>query len=695
MEAIRGYCDVTRVGVSLKDVLDGAHKMHMTAAAVRVGEKEVARMPLPAILHWNGNHFVILYKIIHNSTFCLADPSFGKVKVSQELMHTKFFDPNGVGVALLLEPDESFYSQTIPTDNNHNLYKLAHLAKEAICSQKGYFIGSVVLLLLSLGINWTIPLLMQAVVDKGILMKDISLVWRLMVMQLSFFLGYIVSSNISNILLMKANFRLAVKYLSKYLLKLIRLPLLFFDTQLNMELIQRMADQDRIQSFLTFHLIEILFAFANLIVFSVMLCSYSVLSFFVFLFFSAIAFIWVFLFLAKRKVNDYSRFAVDSESRNNIQEMVFGMQEIKVNNAQDLKIGLWTDTQNRSNEIRLQGLYLDYYQVMGGNFINKVKDIIITTIIAVFIIKDQMTLGMISSIGYILGQLTGPLGQIINGVKAAQDALLSFERIDEIEKKKDENHENTIAPPNVVKGIFLQDVSFKYGGHSSPYVLQHVSITIPKGKTTAIVGVSGSGKTTLLKLLLSFYYPQQGKVLLDDTPLCDVNPNLWRGKCGVVLQDGYIFSGTIAENIAIADATPDLNQLKYAARLSCLEPFIESLPLKYHTKVGQNGLNLSGGQKQRLLIARAVYRNPEFLFFDEATNSLDAMNERMIVDNLEPFYQGKTVVIIAHRLSTVKNAHHIIVMDKGQIIEEGTHPELIHKEGAYYTLIKNQLELGK
>ena len=541
-----------------------------------------------------------------------------------------------------------------------------------------------------------IPVLLRKIVDDGIVAKSFTTTMTLLMMQLVFFGSYSISNAMSTLILTKMNFTLSLKYIGEYLYKLLRLPIKIFDNRLNTDLINRMEDQERIQGFLTYKGIEILIALINLVVFSCLLFYYSKLSFLVFLFLSVLTIVWSVLFLEKRKRLEYDRFYMRSENKNTVYEIVNGMPEIKLNAAEESQIAKWEKSQSKLNNISLSSLYLNYYQITGGTFFNKLRDIIIMGICAYFIISsNDLTIGTMMTISYILGQLSGPVSQLTGIMSSMQDTVNSIERLEEIQKKEDEDNTCKVFPPVQLScGIKVTKVHFKYINNASKYVINDVSFNIPRGKVTAIVGASGCGKTTLVKLLLSFYYPQLGDIYLDGVKLSEINSHEWRKMCGVVMQNGYIFSGTVAENIALAELAPDMERVRNAAKLACIDDFVETLPMKYQTKIGKVGLEISGGQRQRILIARAIYKNPQFIILDEATSSLDANNERLILKNLDEFFHGKTVVIVAHRLSTVKNADNIIVMDRGRIVEQGTHEKLAHARGLYYELVRNQLELG-
>jgi ATP-binding cassette subfamily B protein len=475
-----------------------------------------------------------------------------------------------------------------------------------------------------------------------------------------------------------------------------KLPLRFFDTKNVGDIMQRIGDNDRIKSFLTGSTLTTLFSFVNFIIFAFILAYYNLVILGVFVLGNTLYISWILLFLRYRRKLDMARFSQASAEQSNLVQIVTGMQEIKLNNCEKQQRWKWERIQVKLFKISIKGLALGQYQQMGSVFFSQTTSLFISFIAARSVIEGDMTLGMMMSVSYIIGQLSGPIGQVIGFAQAAQDAKISLERLNEIHNKEDEEQiigsKINELPAN--KTLHVEDLYFSYDGADRDYVLNGINLSIPENKVTAIVGASGSGKTTLIKLLLSFYQPNKGKIRVKDIPINDINPHLWSRKSGAVMQDGFIFSDTIANNIAIGEDIVDKQKLLHAVEIANIKEFIESLPLKYNTKIGMEGNGISQGQRQRLLIARAVYKNPDFLFFDEATNALDANNEKIILDNLNSFYKGKTVVIVAHRLSTVQNADNIVVMDNGKIIEEGTHRELTEKRGVYYTLVKNQLELG-
>lgn len=699
LSLLKARCHVTRIGVSVQDVVSGCKAVGLHAVPVQITQEEIQRMPLPAILYWQQEHFVVLYRIKKKkkgNIYFISDPAYGRIRLNEADFLTAWTGSHPSGIALPLEPTPEFYQLPVPKPAPHEKGRIRALVGSVYGKNRLRLLGVLLLSLVGMATNWAIPVLFQRMIDDGIGGKDLNLLMLILGAQLAFFIGNMCSSTFVNILLTNLGFKTSVELLTNYITKLIRLPIAFFDTKLNTDLIQRMDDQQRVQEFLVNHLFDFVFAVLNLVVFSSILFYYDSRVFLIFLFFSTGSILWTRLFLAKRKLLDYSRFSILSESKNNIYDLLGGMAEIKINSAQETKVGTWKQIQLKINQIGLKALYLTYYMSTGSSFLSRLKDVLIIGFSASLVIKDQMTLGVLLGINYILGQLTTPLNQLLQFIRSAQDARLSYERLHEIQQRSEEDTSlRKLGTARVETAFRFEHVSFKYEASFSPYVLKDMTFEIPKGKVTAIVGASGSGKTTLLKLLLAFYYPQKGDLYLNNEKMCTLQADDWRKKCGVVMQDGYIFSGTIAQNIALAEQTADPERLQQAARIACIDEFIERLPMRFHTKIGKSGIDLSGGQKQRILIARAVYRNPEFIFFDEATSSLDASNEREIMQRLKTFYQGKTVVVIAHRLSTVKNADKIIVLDKGYLVEEGTHTSLSQRKGIYYQLVKNQLELGQ
>ena len=699
LSRIKEHTIVTRMGVTIKDIVSMCKAIGLKAIPIRIYEHELDQLPMPALLFWKQSHCVVLYNIRNHRQgrrFCIADPGSNKLELEEEVFRRVWMGENDHGIAILVEPTEAFYVQPSDPKQTFAVFtRFIRFIREAFLPHRKQLIGVGLLSAAVLLSSWVIPIFLQKAIDFGIGEKNLHVVLALMFGQLFFFIGNSVAGYVNNILLTKIGFTISVKFLSRYLHKLIRLPIAFFDTKLNADLIQRMEDQRKLENVLTNSLTSVSIAFATTLVYGGMLLYYSPYAFGVFLLFNLLN-IWHTRRSLGRLVSlNYAKFTISSDNRNNIQEMIDGMSEIKINSAQQARIHIWEEIQHKENRISLKGLYLGQYFSAGLSFVQKLSEVLIIIVCAYLVIGDVLTIGVMMTIMYIIGALSSSTLNIYNFTNTLQEARLSMERLDNIYRMEDEDTDAKVAPQTfLVNGLELRNASFKYSGSHNPYVLNHIDLLIPVGKVTAIVGVSGSGKTTLMKLLLSFYYPQEGDVYLDDMKLSSINGDLWRRRCGVVMQDGMIFSGTIAENIAFADEKPDIERVKEAARIACIDSFIDRLPLHYNTKIGKVGTDLSGGQKQRILIARAVYKNPDFIFFDEATSSLDANNEKAIMENLTSFYQGKTVVIIAHRLSTVSSADNIVYMDNGRIIEQGSHKYLTEQKGSYYHLIRNQLELG-
>lgn len=677
-------------------ISDAAESIGFRTIGIKIPLEKLLEAPLPCILHWNQNHFVVLYKI-KRGKFHIADPAGSKyiLKTGEFLKCWAGSVQNDkkVGTALLLEPTPAFYkNENLDGKNERKISFFFQYLKPFKSQLVQLFIGLFIGSLLSL----IFPFLTQAIVDKGIGRNDLPFITLVLISQLALFTVQMAVNFLQSWITLHTNTRISISLISDFLSKLMKLPLRFFDSKNVGDIMQRIGDNSRIESFLTGSSISTLFSLFNLIVFSCILAFYNLKILFVFLAGNVLYVLWITLFLRWRRRLDMARFAQASAEQSNLVQIVTGMQEIKLNNCERQQRWQWERIQVKLFNISIKGLAIGQYQQLGSVFFTQVTSLLVSYISARSVIEGNMTLGMMMSVSYIIGQLSAPVSQAINFIQSAQDAKISLERLNEIHNREDE--EQSIAekitelPEN--KSIIVEDVFFSYDGAERNYALNGVSLVIPQNKTTAIVGSSGSGKTTLIKLLLNFYNPNKGEIRIDNASLNEINPHLWRQSTGAVMQDGFIFSDTIANNIAVGVETIDKKRLKEAAQTANIHEFINSLPLKYNTRTGMDGNGVSQGQRQRLLIARAVYKNPDFLFFDEATNALDANNERIILDNLKEFYRGKTVVIVAHRLSTVQNADKIIVMDSGKIVEEGTHAALTEKRGLYYGLVKNQLELG-
>lgn len=692
LKMLRSLCDVGRMGISLRDIMACTRKLGFHSEAVKIRLADVERMPLPAILYWEQRHYVVLYKISANGqTFHLADPARGKVRLHREEFMRHWQAQDGSGMAIVMDPTPEFYEKQYSKEAACGA-GLWRMLKRTVRSNRVAFAAIITLTGLAMAADVAAPMLFQRTVDDGINGKDINLVWLLVLGQFAVFLGNYVSGSIADLLLTRLGLRMGMRMMGDYLRKLISLPVAFFDRKVSADLIQKLDDQNRIKNFLLNMPETIFFTTTNLIVFSALLIYYSRLVFVIFLLATLLSFGWTRLHLRRRRSIDYSYFSYSAENRNNVYELVNGMQEIKVNNAQQARVAVWDKVQQKINRLSMQSAYLNLSIESGNQFFSRMKDIAMTGVCATMVIKGGMTIGEMMTISYIAGRLSGAFSNIVAMPSALQDASMSYERLDEVLNTEEEQAEDALQADAKSEDLRLENVSFKYPGSYSPYVVKNFSATVEHGKTTAIVGPSGCGKTTLIKLMLGFYRPQEGRIVVGDNDLARIANDEWLRQCGVVMQNGYIFSGTIMQNIAIGEAKPDMEKVRAAAHVACIGDFVEQLPMGYHTKLGVAGLELSGGQRQRLFIARAVYKNPNVLFLDEATSSLDAGNEATIVQNLARYNAGRTVVVAAHRLSTVRNADKIIFMDKGEIAEQGTHDELVARRGAYYKLVKEQLK---
>jgi len=700
LQNLRDKSYITREGVSMLGISDAAEAIGFRSMGVKITfEQLLSEAPMPCVAHWKQNHFIVVYKIrkTKKGTFVyVADPARGLIKFTQEEFvqgwaNTKD-EGEDKGLCLLLETTPDFYQNQDEKVNKSGfkfLFSYLRPFKKLIIQ---LFLG----LLLGSLLQLIFPFLTQSIVDKGINTRDLDFVTLIIIAQLVLIFSRTIVEFIRSWILLHVSTRINISLISDFLIKLMKLPVAFFDSKMIGDLIQRIGDHKRIESFLTTSTLNILFSFVNLVIFGIVLWIYSANIFLIFLIGSVLYTAWVYLFMKKRRELDNRRFAQLSDNQSNVIQLISGMQEIKLNNCEKQKRWEWERIQARLFKVNIASLSLSQYQQAGGVFINEIKNIMITFIAAKSVIDGNMTLGMMLAVQYIIGQLNSPINQMIGFLQSTQDAKISLERLGEIHQRENEESEDipkiSILPEQ--RELNIDSISFQYEGPHSPFVLDNVSLNIPEKKITAIVGTSGSGKTTLIKLLLGFYEPQKGKIKLGDMYLNNISNRMWRDKCGVVMQDGFIFSDSIANNIAVSDEYPDREKLLHAVKVANIQEYIESLPLGYNTKIGQNGVGLSQGQKQRILIARAVYKDPEFIFFDEATNALDANNERIIMENLDQFFKGKTVIVVAHRLSTVKNADQIVVLEKGKLVEKGTHAELTKKKGAYYELVRNQLELG-
>ena len=700
-EYLREKAFLTREGVSMAGISEAAEAINFQSLVIlSTYDMLVEDVPMPCIAHWRQRHFVVVYKV-DDKFVHVSDPAFGLIKYTREEFQKGWISQHHAnreeseGIILVLEPTSEFWDSEEFTSKKRSLRFLFPFIKphRQLIYQLviGLFIGSIIQLIF--------PFLTQAVVDIGISQSNLNFINLVLIGQLMLFVAQTVTDAFRSWLLLHMTSRINISLLSSFLIKLMRLPIAFFDTKTIGDLLQRIQDNTRIQNFLSSASLNVLFSSFSIIIFGAVLLYYSLPVFLILLIATVVNFFWVTSFMKRRAALDYKRFDQASGNQSSTIQILHGMQEIKLNNSEKRRRWEWELIQVRLFKLSIKSLSLSQMQDIGGSFILHLMSILITFFAARQVIRGDFSLGTMLSIQFIIGQLNVPINSFIGFMQNYQDAKISLERLGEIHEKENETneHDNNIDMLPVHKDITLKDVYFRYGSSESNWVLEDINLRIPEGKVTAIVGASGSGKTTLLKLLLKFHAPTSGTINIGNNNLSNYNSDFWRKNVGVVMQDGFIFADTIARNVTESDSDGITNKERLLAsvQIANIEEFIESLPNGYKTKIGSSGINISGGQKQRIIIARAVYKNPEYLLFDEATSALDANNEMVIMNNLEAFYKSKTVVIVAHRLSTVKNADNIIVLDRGRIIEEGTHEELTRQRGSYYTLIKNQLELGQ
>ncbi|MDR2962975.1 MAG: peptidase domain-containing ABC transporter [Bacteroidales bacterium] len=719
VQTLREKSFITRAGVSLLGISDAAESIGFRTMGVKITfEQLVSEVPLPCIVHWNQNHFVVLYRVKEKRSgffskgasplvrheLCIADPAGSKNVFTEEEFKKCWLSSavNGehVGMALLLEPTPAFYEEEEIAEAKHASPQQFRFFLRYLFSYKKQMIQVVLGLFVAMVLQLILPFLTQSMVDIGIGTGNINFIWLVLVAQLIVFATQLAVDCIRGWIMLHVTTRINISLISDYLAKLMKLPMRFFDSKNVGDIMQRIGDHSRIETFLTGSSLNTLFSLVNFVIFAFVLAYFSAKILLIFLVGNTLYVAWVLFFMKYRRKLDHKRFAQAASEQSNLLQLITGMQEIKLNNCEKQKRWQWERIQVKLFKIGIKGLAIGQYQQIGSVFFSQTTNILVSFIAAQAVVSGTITLGMMMSVSYIIGQLSSPIAQFIDFAKTVQDARISLERLNEIHQQEDEDQaasmQITELPHN--KTLHISNCSFSYDAARRDYVLSDINLEIPQQKITAIVGESGSGKTTLVKLLLGFYAPNTGEIVVGagegGISLKNINPHLWRQRTGAVLQDGFIFSDTIARNIAVSDEIIDVKQLRQAATIANIQEFIDSLPLGYNTKIGMEGSGISQGQRQRILIARMVYKNPDFLFFDEATNALDAKNERIIMEHLQEFYKGKTVVVVAHRLSTVQHAHNIVVMEKGRIAEQGTHRELTERRGTYYNLVKNQLELG-
>jgi ATP-binding cassette, subfamily B, bacterial len=697
LQTLREKSGINKEGVSMAGIGMAAEQIGFRTLVAKVTfEKLVTDAPLPFIAHWKQNHFVVVHAIKKDKVF-VADPGIGLVEYSiKDFKNNWVSSVNNVneqtGIVMLFETTPKFFLNDEDKQDGGLSFRYIF---NYLFTYKSLLIQIAWGLLMGGALQLVLPFLTQSIIDVGINTRNLSFINLILLGQFVLYFGRSVVEFIRGWIFLHIGSRINISILSDFFIKLLRLPISYFDTKFQGDLLQRIGDHEKIESFLTNTVISTIYGVFNFIIFSIVLSIFNLKIFLMFLVGSILYVLWIWLFLGQRKILNNRSFDIASKSQTATLQIIDGIQEIKLTNSEQQKRWDWENIQASLFRLNMKGLGLSQIQSAGAMFINEGKNIFITYLTARAVIEGEMTLGMMLSVGYILGMLNGPIEQFIHFIQDYQDAKLSLERLNDIHKVEDEEPvgKQRSVQLSANKTLAFTSVSFKYPG-TSRNILDNIDFVIPQGKTTAIVGTSGSGKTTILKLLLKFYAPAQGQIIAGNTFLSGINHNFWRSRCGAVLQDGFVFSDTIARNIAVGEDFVDINRLNHAAHVANIAEFVEALPLGYNTKIGAEGNGLSQGQKQRLLIARAVYKDPDYIFFDEATNALDANNEKIIMENLTEFFKGRTVIVVAHRLSTVKNADQIVVLEQGRIVEKGTHEQLTHLRGYYYALVKNQLELG-
>jgi ATP-binding cassette subfamily B protein len=698
LQRLRDACHIGKDGVTFIDISDVAESIGFRTKMFKISLDDLNNsISFPCIIHWNNNHFVVLYKIEKKrkeKKYYISDPARGLLTYKEDLF-VKYWNNNlHIGFALTLEPSPKFYERKEDHNGNNNINSMFVFGY--LKPHKNIFFQIILGIITACILNLILPFLTQSIVDVGIEQNNINFVITILIAQVMVAFGQMVNSLITSRILLHTTARISISLISDFLNKLTRLPIAFFDSKKIGDILQRIQDHQRIQDFLTSTLLGIIMSSFIFIIYGIVMVNYNIWILLIFLCGSILYISWVLSFMDMRKKIDYMRFQESAANQNSLLQLITGMQEIKLNGCEKQKRWKWEKSQAKLYDISIKGLTINQIQEVGGTFIDQTKNVVISFIAAHSVMTGSMTLGMMMALQYIIGQLNAPIKQFISFAESMQDAKLSMERLSEIHQKDDEEPNGVSKSINIPNNpeIVLENVMFQYEGKHSPKILDNINLTISHSKITAIVGTSGSGKSTLLKLILGFYQPIEGKITLNNKSLYDYSDKYWRKNCGVVMQEGFIFSDSIKNNIGISDENPDIEKIEKAIEIANLEEFIESLPLGYNTEIGVDGQGLSTGQKQRILIARAAYKNAPVVIFDEATNALDANNEKVIMNNLKGFFQGKTVIVVAHRLSTVKNADKIVVLNNSKIVEQGNHNELVKLKGYYYELIKNQLELG-
>lgn len=695
LDDVGELCFTSKRGTTLLEISTAAGELGLDTIAAKLTIDELAKCPMPCILYWDQHHFVVLYRTDGTRFFYIADPGKGLVKYSRKEFeqHWLSLSLNGErrGIGMTLQPSSNFDA------NIYHRKEMSgkgswHLLTDSLAAYRKPFVYIAIVMFLGSMLQMVLPFLTQSIVDVGIKEQNIGFIWLIMLGEFIIVLGKTVMDFVRRRILLHISMNINIKLVGEFFLKLLRLPMAFFDTKLLGDLLQRMNDHNRVQTFLTTQFLGMAFSVLTFIVFGIVLLVYNRLVFIVFMLGSLVYAVWVAVFLGKRKILDYELFDRQGECQNKTYQLVTSMQEIKLQNCEQRRTEEWQERQRELFDVQLKSLRLQQSQEGGAVFINELKNILVTVLSATAVINGSMTLGGMLAIQFVIGQLNSPVSQMVAFVYSLQDVKISLDRINEVHLRREEDEGcKSMDIEKTTSDIFVTNLSFKYTPNAIENILDDISINIPKGKITAIVGASGCGKTTLIKLFLGYYKLSKGMISIGNQDLMSVNMKAWRRRCGVVMQDGVIFSESIARNIAVDDGCIDYERLKKAAYIANVTDFVERFPLKYDTIIGNDGIQLSKGQKQRILIARAVYKNPDYIFLDEATNSLDATNEYEIVDKLSEFYSGRTVVVVAHRMSTIRNAEQIIVMKHGRIVEVGTHDTLLANHAYYYELVKSQI----
>lgn len=701
IKQIRLMGSLSRLGVSIKQLEEVAEKLGLQAASYKATLAEIRQVPLPCILFWKQDHYVVLEKIVlgkkNGAEFHLLDPAYGKVKLSEAEFASEWLYGQPKGILMLVFKDEAQPKTiSLPHITFQGSKVIVQQILQFIRQKKNIYIAGILLILLTMVFNWYSPQIFQKLIDEGILAQNLSRVTWLLLAQMALFLGNFIADSWSMVILTRFNLTLSVGLQEKLLRYLATLPLSYFDARISTETLNKLKDLSTVQEFVTWRIVNLLLQLLNILVFGILLYKLNAVVFFVYLLLTLLSGVWVLFFLKKRKAINYASFLTESKLNNNLYEFVIKMPELRIQQGQQRVIRKILDFIQKLNHHRWRNLWLNLYQNTGVSLLSKLKDVAVVAICAYFIVAEQeLSLGVLMSASYIIGQLNAPINEWIYSFDDLQDFRIAQTRLGLVyEQNPEKLPEKEYLTPQKLQSIVLQNVSFHYPGYSHHTILQDISFSFKRGEKVAIVGASGSGKTTLMRLLLGYHEPTTGEILLNGKSLTSYDIEAWRAMCGVVLQEGSLFSGTIAENIAFRIESINWQRVEEVCRMVCLHEDIMRMPMKYQTKIGNVGMSLSGGQQQRVLIARALYHNPEILFFDEATSALDAATERAIVENLAEYLQDKTAFIIAHRLSTVRNADKIIVLDKGKIVEVGSHETLVEKKGLYYFLVSNQLELG-